>query len=150
MITSEMIENSIVALIIAKYPNADVFRRNVTQSSDKPTFIVDIDVQAQTENKDYQRKDVEIIVRYFEDDKTSFNRNLNGVRDILSSEIFINSIPIIDLAKNVIKYILVKSSTVTVVDDILSIRMTSDYIDDVIVTNPTYDLMGVLTLSKEF
>jgi predicted solute-binding protein len=106
-------------------------------------------MQATTENRDYQRKDLEIIVQYFEDDKIEFNRNLNDVRDTLQSEIFINSIPILDIAKNVVKYVLVKSGSVTVIDDILSIRMISDFTDDVVVTNPTYDLMGVLHLQKE-
>jgi len=149
MITSTMIENSIVALLNAKYPEADIFRRNAMQSKDKAIFIVNIDLQGQTANKDYQRKDLEIIVQYYEDDKIAFNRNLNAIRDTLVSEIFINSIPILDETKNVVKYILVKSSSVTVVDDILSLRMISDYVDDVVVTNPTYDLMGVLHLNKE-
>jgi len=149
MITSTMIENSIVALLNAKYPEADIFRRNAMQSKDKAIFVVNIDLQGQTANKDYQRKDLEIIVQYYEDDKIAFNRNLNAIRDTLVSEIFINSIPILDETKNVVKYILVKSSSVTVIDDILSLRMISDYVDDVVVTNPTYDLMGVLHLNKE-
>jgi len=149
MITTTMIENSVVALLNAKYPDADIFRRNATQTSDKPTFVVNVEMQATTENRDYQKKDLEIIVQYFEDDKIEFNRNLNDVRDVLQSEIFINSMPILDIAKNVVKYILVKSGSVTVIDDILSIRMISDFTDDVVVTNPTYDLMGVLHLQKE-
>ena len=149
MITTTMIENSVVALLSAKYPDADIFRRNATQTNDKPTFVVNVEMQATTENRDYQRKDLEIIVQYFEDDKIEFNRNLNDVRDVLQSEIFINSMPILDIAKNVVKYILVKSGSVTVIDDILSIRMISDFTDDVVVTNPTHDLMGVLHLQKE-
>jgi len=148
MITSTMIESSIVALLSAKYPEADIYRRKATQSKDKAIFVVNVDLQAQTAIKDYQRKDLEIIVQYYEDNKLAFNRNINDIRDTLVSEIFINSIPILDKTKNVVKYILVKSSNVTIVDDILSIRMISDYIDDAIVTNPTYDLMGVLHLNK--
>ena len=150
MITTTMIEDSIVSLLSTEYPDADIFRRNAMQTNDKPTFVVNVEMQATTENRDYQRKDLEVVVQYFENDRLSFNRNLNDVRDTLQSKVFINSIPILDIAKNVVKYILVKSGSVAVIDDILSIRMISDFTDDVIVTNPTYDLMGVLHLKEEY
>ncbi len=149
MITTDMIENSILALLNAKYPNADIFRRNATQTSDKPTFVVNVSMGATTDYKDYQRKDLEIVVQYFENDRIEFNRNLNGIKDTLQSEIFVNSIPIMDLTKKIVKYVLVKSNTVTIFDDILSFRMISDYVDDIVVNNPTYDLMGELHLKKE-
>ena len=88
-------------------------------------------------------------MQYFENDKTEFNKNLNTVRDTLSSEIFVNSIPIVDSAKNVVKYLLVKSSLTNVIDDILSLRFTSDFIDDATVVNPTYDLIGTLHLNED-
>lgn len=89
-------------------------------------------------------------MQYFKTDRLEFNKNLNGVRDTLNSELFINSLPILDGAKNVVKYLLVKSSSATVIDNILSKRMISDYVDDVIVTNPTFDLMGQLYLNEEY
>jgi len=149
MITTQNIEDSVVALLYAKYPDADIFRRNATQTGENPTFIVNVEMQSTIENRDFQHKEIEIIVQYFENDRIEFNRNLNDVRDVLQSEIFINSIPIIDSNENVLKYILVKSGSVTVIDDTLSFRMTSDYTDDVIVTNNEYDLMGTLYLNKE-
>jgi hypothetical protein len=42
MITTTMIENSVVSLLKAKYPSADIFRRNATQTKDNPTFVVNI------------------------------------------------------------------------------------------------------------
>lgn len=151
MITSTMIENSIVFMLSSKYPNADIFRREAVQTKgDKDTFVVTVNLDAETESRDYQRKDVEIIVQYFKTDRLEFNKNLNGVRDTLNSELFINSLPILDGAKNVVKYLLVKSSSATVIDNILSKRMISDYVDDVIVTNPTFDLMGQLYLNEEY
>ena len=151
MITTAFIENSIVDLLSSRYPNADIFRRNATQTREnKPTFVVTVDLQSQTENKNYQRKDVEITVQYFEDDRISFNRNLNDIRDILVSDIFINSIPIIDLTKKVVKYLLVKDTTVAVTDDILSLRIVSDYVDDNLRNSDIhYDPMGSLHLKKE-
>lgn len=151
MITSTMIENSVVMLLSAKYPDAHIFRREATQvRGNNPIFVVTIDLQGQTENRDFQRKDVEIIVQHLKNDRIEFNKSLNDIRDTLISELFVNSMPIIDQAKNVIKYLLVKSSSVAVVDDTLSMRMVSDFVDDIIITNPTFDLMGELHLKEEF
>ena len=150
MITSTMIEDSIVALLYAKYPEADIFRRNATQTEDKPTFIVNVDLQASVEFKDYQRKDLEVIVQYFNNNKVEFNKNYNEVRDALQSEIFINSLPILNSSKTIVKYILVKESNIKLIDDILSIRLISDFVDDAVVTNPTFALMGELHLKVEY
>lgn len=150
MIDSTMIENSISLLLSTKYPDADIFFRNATQTKEnKPTFVINVDLQATPANKDYLQKDLVVVVQYFENDKIEFNKNLNAVRDTMSSEIFVNSIPIVDITKSVVKYLLVKSNITNVVDDMLSLRLTSDFIDDAIVVQPTYDLMETLHLNKE-
>ena len=150
MIMTKDLENSVVFLISNEYPNADIFRRDGTQTKENtPTFVVNVEVNATTELRDYQRKDVEIVVQYFINNKIEFNKDLTNVRDILLSKLFINSIPIYDKDKNVLKYLIIKEASATVLDDILAVRVVTDYVDDVIVTNKTFDLIGNLHLNKE-
>jgi len=147
MITTTMIENSVISLLIAKYPNSHIFRRNATQTKDDAeVFVVQVELNGTMEFKDFQRKDLDIIIQYFKTDRIKFNENLNDVRDALVSEIFINSIPIIDINKNVVKYLLIKASTMVLLDDILSLKITTDFVDDVVVNNFVPDLMGTLNL----
>jgi len=150
MIMTKDLENSVVLLISNEYPNADIFRRDGTQTKENtPTFVVNVEVNATTELRDYQHKDVEIVVQYFINNKIEFNKDLTNVRDILLSKLFINSIPIYDKDKNVLKYLIIKEASATVLDDILAVRVVTDYVDDVIVTNKTFDLIGNLHLNKE-
>ena len=148
MITTENFEKSIALLLSAEYPRADIFYRDATQTNqDNFTFVIHVDLSVAPFSRDYQSKEIEIVIQFFIENKIVFNRNFTHVRDILMSKLLINSIPIYDENKAIIKHLFLNSVTSNVVDDVLSVRATAEFIDDTLAVKPNYPLMGNLELN---
>jgi len=153
MITTEQIRRSVGLLLTQRYADADVFEEEATQIRENvDIFVISADVIASPFSNGYQLKEVEVVVQYFRTDEIQFRRDYGAVKEVLQSEIFVNSIPIVDTNKNVVKYLLVKSSNIRLVDSILSIRITADFIDDVAKFGGVqqYELIGKLEITGEY